>query len=258
MTRWAFQMKLLIAFMPMAALGYYSPNVGRWTARDPLEEKGGVNLHAFCENDPVNSCDILGLKRWVMIYYSALGQPEFRRAAETAKRGVERQSGFDPKCDQVLMKGVTSADDFTTAWAVAARETDGSDPNLKVREAHLFTHSGPGKIYMRGGTVTAASIKQLPRLNWDVDGKVICHGCNSGIWDASGDSVAGNFAQGQSVLALGQTGFSQFSEREDRRTIFTRVGSDSQTVYLWSYGDGGQSWTFGDARPPRQFLPSGK
>ena len=47
-------------------------------------------------------------------------------------------------------------------------------------------------------------------------------------------------------------------EREDRRTIFTRVGSDSQTVYLWSYGDGGQSRTFGDARPPRQFLPSGK
>ena len=46
------------------------------------------------------------------------------RKAETAKRGVERQSGFDPKCDQVLMKGVTSAGDFTAAWAAAARETD--------------------------------------------------------------------------------------------------------------------------------------
>ena len=60
MTRWVFRMKLLFAFMPMAALGYYSPDAGRWTTRDPLEEKGGVNLHAFCENDPVNKYDPMG------------------------------------------------------------------------------------------------------------------------------------------------------------------------------------------------------
>ena len=60
MTRWGFRMKLLLAFTPMAALGYYSPDTGRWTTRDPMEEKGGVNLHAFCENDPVNKYDPTG------------------------------------------------------------------------------------------------------------------------------------------------------------------------------------------------------
>lgn len=53
------QIQLFLAFLPMAALGYYSPDVGRWMTRDPLEEKGGLNLHAFCENDPVNSVDPL-------------------------------------------------------------------------------------------------------------------------------------------------------------------------------------------------------
>ena len=44
-----------------AAFAYYSPQCGRWTTRDPIEEKGGVNLYAFCENDPVNKVDKDGL-----------------------------------------------------------------------------------------------------------------------------------------------------------------------------------------------------
>ena len=68
MTRWVFRMRLLLAVMPTAAMGYYSPDAGRWTTRDPLEEKGGVNLHAFCENDPVNSVDPLGKNRYMTTF----------------------------------------------------------------------------------------------------------------------------------------------------------------------------------------------
>jgi RHS repeat-associated protein len=42
-------------------LRYYSPQLGRFVHRDPIEEQGGVNLYAFCGNDPVNRCDLLGL-----------------------------------------------------------------------------------------------------------------------------------------------------------------------------------------------------
>ena len=41
---------------------YYSPDLGRWISRDPIEEQGGFNLYAFVNNDPVNKFDILGLK----------------------------------------------------------------------------------------------------------------------------------------------------------------------------------------------------
>ncbi|NCC60833.1 MAG: RHS repeat-associated core domain-containing protein [Verrucomicrobiae bacterium] len=40
---------------------YYSPALGRWMSRDPIEEKGGLNLYGFVNNDPVNKWDKLGL-----------------------------------------------------------------------------------------------------------------------------------------------------------------------------------------------------
>ena len=40
---------------------YYDPVAGRWTARDPIEEKGGVNLNRMLGNNAVLMTDILGL-----------------------------------------------------------------------------------------------------------------------------------------------------------------------------------------------------
>jgi RHS repeat-associated protein len=39
---------------------YYSPSLLRWMNRDPIEEKGGINLFAFVENDPVSWIDPFG------------------------------------------------------------------------------------------------------------------------------------------------------------------------------------------------------
>ena len=36
---------------------WYSTALRRWISRDPLGEDGGVNLYAFCDNDPVNKFD---------------------------------------------------------------------------------------------------------------------------------------------------------------------------------------------------------
>ena len=40
---------------------YYSGSTGRWISRDPVKEKGGLNLYGFVGSDPVNKLDILGL-----------------------------------------------------------------------------------------------------------------------------------------------------------------------------------------------------
>ena len=39
---------------------YYSPELGRWINRDPIGEKGELNLYNFIRNIPVDSVDILG------------------------------------------------------------------------------------------------------------------------------------------------------------------------------------------------------
>ena len=42
---------------------YYDPSTGRWNSRDPIEEKGGVNLYTFVQNIPTRYVDVLGLVR---------------------------------------------------------------------------------------------------------------------------------------------------------------------------------------------------
>ena len=39
---------------------YYSPELGRWLSRDPIEEQGGYNLYGMLGNDIVNSWDQWG------------------------------------------------------------------------------------------------------------------------------------------------------------------------------------------------------
>ncbi len=40
---------------------YYNPGTGRWINRDPIEERGGLNLYGMVGNDAVNKWDYLGL-----------------------------------------------------------------------------------------------------------------------------------------------------------------------------------------------------
>ena len=39
---------------------YYNPQLGRWPSRDPIGEKGGVNLYGFVANNSINKLDYLG------------------------------------------------------------------------------------------------------------------------------------------------------------------------------------------------------
>ena len=41
---------------------YYAPNLGRWISRDPIEERGGLNVYGFVGNDGVNKMDVFGLE----------------------------------------------------------------------------------------------------------------------------------------------------------------------------------------------------
>jgi RHS repeat-associated protein len=43
---------------------YFAPWLARWTAADPIGLQGGMNLYAYCENDPIAYRDPLGLDEW--------------------------------------------------------------------------------------------------------------------------------------------------------------------------------------------------
>jgi len=42
---------------------YYDANQGRWLSRDPIGERGGVNIYAFAGNDGIGALDYLGLAK---------------------------------------------------------------------------------------------------------------------------------------------------------------------------------------------------
>lgn len=44
----------------------YSPSLGRWLSRDPLEEEGGLNLVAFVGNNSANAYDPIGLNEVIV------------------------------------------------------------------------------------------------------------------------------------------------------------------------------------------------
>ena len=43
---------------------YYTPETGRWASRDPIGERGGVNLYGIVRNDSVHDVDVRGLGSW--------------------------------------------------------------------------------------------------------------------------------------------------------------------------------------------------
>lgn len=51
---------LLIAFSNLAQ-AFYDPGQGRWVSRDPIGERGGVNLYGYIGNNSLNGVDRLGL-----------------------------------------------------------------------------------------------------------------------------------------------------------------------------------------------------
>ncbi len=54
-------LSLLVLLASREAQAFYNPSTGRWLSRDPIEERGGINLYGFVENSPVDLTDRLGL-----------------------------------------------------------------------------------------------------------------------------------------------------------------------------------------------------
>ena len=81
---------------------HYDPQLGRWPSRDPIEERGGVNLYAFVGNDPSNYWDKLGeLEIWKVAHAEEIrGFPGHYAFTDFWNKSVENLAETDIRLNQ--------------------------------------------------------------------------------------------------------------------------------------------------------------
>ena len=96
---------------------YYDPNTGRWPSRDPIQEKGGINLYGFVGNSSISRIDPLGLA------YGGGGNADFNeKFACWWDCGVEKSKKAAALAGQALAEtqdrfpGMTLHNDKADAW----------------------------------------------------------------------------------------------------------------------------------------------
>jgi RHS repeat-associated protein len=105
---------------------YYDPVTGRWPSRDPIGERGGVNLYGFVENDGLNKWDFLGLcektRRECKLSKSVISSDETEDAIAQAVAIQAITLGIDNYADLIAL--ITSGNLAELGESVAGLSTD--------------------------------------------------------------------------------------------------------------------------------------
>jgi RHS repeat-associated protein len=126
---WLFHGEFLDASNGLYNYGYryYDPVTGRWPSRDPIGERGGINLYGMVGNDPVGSVDVRGLH----IFGSVLGDFDCKKPCKELCRGRDRSCWVS--CNQYKQN---NCDDY------------GRDSNGRFRHAGMYEEVVDGEIRM--------------------------------------------------------------------------------------------------------------
>jgi hypothetical protein len=98
----------------------HAERVEEWLIRDPLGEAGGLNLTAFCGNDPINKVDPLGLVYVPGRLYEVdiiNGLPLVQNPEYGGFLGLKKTLAWEPPTNDELTRYFTRTDDG--AWRVA-------------------------------------------------------------------------------------------------------------------------------------------
>ncbi len=141
---------------------WYDAASGRWLSKDPILLEGGLNLYAFCGNDPVNYVDPLGLCEEV--YYSF---------------------GFSD-----------IKDSFLFAFGFKSPQTDYEREVAKVAQiAMMASLVTPGSLYGKGYPTKLNRAGNMQPYN-PANGQYLSNSANPGIVMSPLGRFSADFAQG--------------------------------------------------------------
>lgn len=117
---------------------YLDTQLGRWLSRDPIGEKGGLNLYAFVMNQSISAFDILGLRE---SYKTRAGAADAgnRAAREAADKDLEERKNKKKPGEDIVMRpfefgGRICCDSETKTFYLTGPGTSNEDELIKVQD----------------------------------------------------------------------------------------------------------------------------
>ena len=169
-------------FRSVSGQRFYRPGVGRWTNRDPITERGGLNLYGFVANLPVSQMDYLGkiiaspptgcLRDMMELFATQQGYPN-RISWQVLACMAAKESGYDPCAkgdagDTGLMQLLKSGGAIAECQAMGVLPT-----NLSFDKEECCKWECQPKICHLNGD---------PDQGW-VREKCACDGCEDSVWN---------------------------------------------------------------------------
>lgn len=111
---------------------YYDPQTGRWPSRDPIGERGGVNLYGMVGNNLMDRIDVLGLKR-LTLKYSILWPEDNRQVDNVLTGGAAQAESLEDVANDIVEKATPYS-------------KDGIDPCHCVEDLTIYAHGFGGSL----------------------------------------------------------------------------------------------------------------
>ena len=194
---------------------YYNASTGRWLSRDPIAEKGGLNLCGFVGNDPIRRNDYLGLE--ALCYYDDRGVWTCRSPLEGCCNGQTYLYATHCCCKgKIVAKAPVDTGVQTWKWvsSVGNPANPGGAPDMHwwltwpggSVDANAINSSGGGGVNgpIGGGYVSSPAAAILLGLNgtptaiklspcsYDFDKLIACLARKAAAYAAQGFYIVGN------------------------------------------------------------------
>ena len=145
---------------------YYDPVTGRWPSRDPIGERGGVNLYGFVGNTAVGAIDVLGLSCKGISFSWSSGEIKGSNSINLGPLGAGLEShSLNLNVELSGEKCCIECDDGTEGYT---KTYSGSVEG----EAEIFATSGFGKTFNVGQFGVALIVGPQVTLSGSVGGSV--------------------------------------------------------------------------------------